>query len=162
MVLDEPAAGLDPRARVELRELLKALAQRGKAILISSHILTELSEICNGAVIIEQGHILRAGSMEQIFAERPSGDATASIGQTYSIRSLDGADALYRMLLEIPIVRAARLAGPEVEVQLADSPEASGELLTMLVARGVRVAEFRQKQLNLEDVFMSVTKGNVQ
>ena len=68
LVLDEPAAGLDPRARVELRELLKVLADRGKAILISSHILTELAEICNGAVIIEHGKILRAGPMEQILA----------------------------------------------------------------------------------------------
>jgi ABC-2 type transport system ATP-binding protein len=163
MVLDEPAAGLDPRARVELRELLKALAQQGKAILISSHILTELSEICNGAVIIEQGRILRAGSMEEIFsAQDASGGATTAACRKYSIRPLDGVEALYRMLLEIPIVRAARIVGPEVEVELADSGEESGQLLSMLVARGVRIAEFRQKQLNLEDVFMSVTKGNVQ
>ena len=65
LVLDEPAAGLDPRARIELRELLKVLAEQGKAILVSSHILTELSEICNGAVIIEQGRLLRAGQMDR-------------------------------------------------------------------------------------------------
>ncbi|MEX0886170.1 MAG: ABC transporter ATP-binding protein, partial [Phycisphaeraceae bacterium] len=58
LVMDEPAAGLDPRARVELRELLKVLAEQGKAILISSHILTELAEICDGAVIIERGRLL--------------------------------------------------------------------------------------------------------
>src|SRR5262245_540322 len=66
LVMDEPAAGLDPRARIELRELLRVLAGQGKAILISSHILTELAEICNGAVIIERGRILRAGTMEEI------------------------------------------------------------------------------------------------
>src|ERR1700722_13326871 len=66
LVMDEPASGLDPRARIELRELLKVLSSQGKAILISSHILTELSEICNGAAIIERGRILRAGTMEEI------------------------------------------------------------------------------------------------
>jgi ABC-2 type transport system ATP-binding protein len=63
LLMDEPAAGLDPRARIELRELLKALAAQGKAVLISSHILSELAEICTGAVIIERGRILRAGTL---------------------------------------------------------------------------------------------------
>src|SRR5215469_7072562 len=66
LIMDEPAAGLDPRARIELRELLKALAAQGKAILISSHILSELAEICTGAVIIEKGTILRAGMLKEI------------------------------------------------------------------------------------------------
>ena len=66
LILDEPAAGLDPRARVELRELLKVLSDQGKAILISSHILTELAEISTGAVIIEQGKLLRAGTIDDI------------------------------------------------------------------------------------------------
>src|SRR5207302_7950361 len=82
LIMDEPAAALDPRARVELRELLKLLSWQGKAILISSHILTELAEICTGAVIIEQGHILRAGSLEDILA----GDAPK---RTVHIRLLD-------------------------------------------------------------------------
>ena len=69
LIMDEPAAGLDPRARIELRELLKVLAGQGKAILISSHILTELAEICTGAVFIERGKILRAGTLEQLLAE---------------------------------------------------------------------------------------------
>src|SRR6478609_3186013 len=69
LLMDEPAAGLDPRARIELRELLKVLAQQGKAVLISSHILSELAEICTGAVIIERGKILRAGTLQQIFAQ---------------------------------------------------------------------------------------------
>src|SRR5919197_3260953 len=83
LVMDEPAAGLDPRARIELRELLRVLAGQGKAILISSHILTELSEICNGAVIIERGRILRAGTMEQILTSDVS-------RRTVVIRLLDG------------------------------------------------------------------------
>ena len=66
LVLDEPANALDPRARIELRELLKVLADQGKAILVSSHILTELSEMCNAVVIVEQGRMLRAGQMDNV------------------------------------------------------------------------------------------------
>ena len=69
LILDEPAAGLDPRARIELRELLLLLANQGKAIFISSHILAELTEICHGAVIIEQGRILEAGETDEILAK---------------------------------------------------------------------------------------------
>src|SRR5271154_3895309 len=69
LIMDEPASGLDPRARIELRELLKVLAGQGKAILISSHILSELGEICNGAIIIERGKVLRAGTLKQILAQ---------------------------------------------------------------------------------------------
>ena len=155
LVLDEPAAGLDPRARVELRELLKALADQGKAILISSHILTELAEICNGAVIIEQGRILRAGPMDQII------EAEASL-ETVLIRPIGAADALYTALLEMPQVRSARIGGAEVEAQVEGGEDAAGGLLAALVAKGLAIAEFRLKRLDLEDVFMSVTKGKVQ
>ncbi|HNV69927.1 MAG TPA: ABC transporter ATP-binding protein, partial [Candidatus Ozemobacteraceae bacterium] len=72
LIMDEPASGLDPRARVELRELLKVLATQGKAILISSHILTELAEICTGTVIIERGKLLKAGSLQEITKEECS------------------------------------------------------------------------------------------
>src|SRR5205085_8458024 len=82
LVMDEPAAALDPRARVELRELLKLLSWQGKAILISSHILTELAEICTGVVIIEHGKILRAGALEEVL--------TADVSRrTIHIRLLD-------------------------------------------------------------------------
>lgn len=155
LVLDEPAAGLDPRARVELRELLKVLADRGKAILISSHILTELAEICNGAVIIEQGKILRAGSMEEIVARD-------SPLHTIVIRAAGDPDALRRELLEMPLVCSARATGGEVEIQLEGGDETSSDILARLVGKGFRIAEFRQRQMDLEDVFMTVTKGDVQ
>src|SRR5579884_2098879 len=109
LIMDEPAAGLDPRARIELRELLKVLAGQGKAILISSHILTELAEICNGAVIIERGKILRAGTLEQIMAEdQPH--------RTIIIRPLEGVEKLHRDLLLLPQVGDARLIDHSVEV----------------------------------------------
>lgn len=155
LVLDEPAAGLDPRARIELRELLKVLADRGKAILISSHILTELAEICNGAVIIEQGKILRAGSMEQIVSRE-------SPLRTIAIRAAGGAEPLYRELLQLPSVREARMMGDEVEIQVEGGDEQSGGILAHLVGKGFRIVDFRQRQMDLEDVFMTVTKGEVQ
>src|ERR1041384_1103363 len=70
LIMDEPASGLDPRARIELRELLKVLAGQGKAILISSHILTELAEICDAAVFIEQGRLLRYGAIDELLSAR--------------------------------------------------------------------------------------------
>ncbi len=156
LILDEPAAGLDPRARVELRELLRVLADRGKAILISSHILTELAEICNGAVIIEQGRILRAGSMEQIVAG-------SSPHRTIVLRAAKATpEALYKELLQLPAVQEARVVGKEVEICVDGDEDADSEILTHLVGKGIRIVDFRQRQMDLEDVFMTVTKGEVQ
>src|SRR5215471_6990591 len=102
LIMDEPAAGLDPRARIELRELLKVLSAQGKAILISSHILTELSEICTGAVFIERGRLLKAGTLEELLAE-------VREHQTIVIRPKGPVEALYRHLQLQPGVEAARL-----------------------------------------------------
>jgi ABC-2 type transport system ATP-binding protein len=155
LVLDEPAAGLDPRARIELRELLKVLADRGKAVLISSHILSELAEICTGAVIIEQGKILRAGPMEQILAQ-------PTRLRTIVIRAAGGPEALHRELVQVPSVREARLVGEEVEIQIEGGDDVSSAILIHLIGKGFRIADFRQRHLGLEDVFMTVTKGEVQ
>ena len=156
LVLDEPAAALDPRARIELRELLRALADNGKAILISSHILTELAEIVHGVVIIEQGRLLRAGSMHQLGA-----DSEGSL-TTVSIRALGDAAALYRDMLEMPLVHEAKIQGACVEVQVEGGDDGASRLLCELVSRGVRVVEFSRQRMDLEDVFMSITKGEVQ
>jgi len=156
LILDEPAAGLDPRARVELRELLRVLADRGKAILISSHILTELAEICNGAVIIEQGRILRAGSMDQIVA---SGFAHCTI----ALRAINAdPETLYKELLQLPAVQEARVMGKEVEIRVDGNEEAHSDILAHLIGKGLRIVDFRQRQMDLEDVFMTVTRGEVQ
>jgi len=155
LILDEPAAGLDPRARVELRELLRALAAQGKAILISSHILTELAEICTGAVIIEQGRILRAGSLDTIISE-------AQLTKKVVIRPLGSPEALYRELMQLPHVSEVAIAGNEVTLEFAGTEDDVSTLLAELIGRGHRLAEFRQPKSNLEEVFMSVTKGGVQ
>jgi ABC-2 type transport system ATP-binding protein len=155
LIMDEPAAGLDPRARVELRELLKILASQGKAILISSHILTELAEICIGAVIIERGKILRAGTLEQITAQDVP-------HRTIIIRPLGRCEELYKQLLQTPTVEAARLVDHSVEADINGSEEACCELLANLIQGGYRIVEFKQRRADLEDIFMNVTRGEVQ
>jgi ABC-2 type transport system ATP-binding protein len=155
LIMDEPAAGLDPRARIELRELLKVLSGQGKAILISSHILTELAEICTAAVIIERGKILRAGSLAQILtADLPH--------RTVLIRTLDEPELLHKHLLLQPNIEAARRIDHTVEADVAGGEEACCELLAQLVRNGYRVVEFHQQRAGLEELFMNVTRGEVQ
>jgi ABC-2 type transport system ATP-binding protein len=156
LIMDEPAAGLDPRARVELRELLKLLSWQGKAILISSHILTELAEICTGAVIIEHGKILRAGTMDEIL--------TSGVQKrTVVIRLLDRHEEVHKRLLETPHIEAVRLlVDSTVEAEVNGPEQACCDLLADLVRAGYRVAEFRQRRADLEEVFMHVTRGEVQ
>ncbi len=155
LVMDEPAAGLDPRARVELRELLRVLSSQGKAILISSHLLTELSEICDRAVIIEQGRIITAGTLQEI--------AKSDIEQhTVLIRSLNRQDDLYKSLLLIANVAAVNRLGNEIEAKISGSEETCSDLLENLIRDGYRIVEFKQQGGDLESVFMNVTKGEVQ
>lgn len=156
LLMDEPAAGLDPRARIELRELLKALISQKKAILISSHILTELAEICTGAVIIERGKLLHAGTLDQIVKH------ANTTHKSMAVRTPDDLHALCKFLLERPGVESARVVGEEVEVDIEGGDEAAAELLLSIIKHGVRVSEFRQRKSNLEQVFMNVTRGEVQ
>ena len=155
LIMDEPAAGLDPRARIELRELIRALSSQGKAVLISSHILTELAEVCDGAVIIEHGKILMAGRVGELLTDNAS-------RRVALIRVLGDREELYRELLQTPGVEAARLNGDEVMAEVNGDDEALCALLATLVGRGHRVIEFKQQRANLEEIFMSVTKGVVQ
>lgn len=155
LIMDEPAAGLDPRARIELRELLRSLADQGKAILISSHILNDLSEICHAAVILEQGKLLRTGTMEALMND----DAVCTL---HRVKTLGDAQGLLRFLLEQPLVESARVANPHVEFTHAGTERDRAQLLRDLLDRGFEVTEFTQKTTGLEEVFMRVTKGEVQ
>ena len=155
LLMDEPAAGLDPRARIELRELLKVLAGQGKAVLISSHILSELAEICTGAVIIERGKILRAGTLQHIL----QGDRTH---RTVVLRPLDRAEELRKFLLETPGVEDARVDDAVVEADVDGGDEACCDLLAAVVKAGFRVLEYRPRRADLEQIFLDVTKGEVQ
>jgi len=155
LVLDEPAAGLDPRARVELRELLAVLAEQKKAILISSHILTELTEICNGVVIIEKGEVLETGTIDEVLKK-------SSPRRAVAVRVLDRQRELLKELLQSPLVSDARENGREILMELEGEEDQSAALLAEIVGKGFKVVEFKQSKTNLEDIFMNVTKGGVQ
>jgi len=155
LLMDEPAAGLDPRARVQLRELLGILAEQGKAILVSSHILTELTEICTGVVIIERGRILETGTLKEVHA-RSGGQ------RELAIRCLDKMAEVRRALLLMPDVREVRIEAGALHAMVTCAEEACSGILSDLVTRGFRLIEFRQEQSDLEDLFMRITTGDVQ
>jgi ABC-2 type transport system ATP-binding protein len=155
LILDEPANGLDPRARVEFRELIRALADQGKAVLISSHILSELSETCDGAVVIERGRVVRAGALRDLAVDLRR-------HEVLFVRTLGDVSLLERTLAESPGVLSSRPEGGGVLVDFAGGPELQAALLEDLVRRGLKPVEFHGRQLNLEDMFMSFTQGEVQ
>jgi ABC-2 type transport system ATP-binding protein len=154
-VLDEPAAGLDPRARVELRELVKALAELGKAILISSHILTELSEMVDGVVVIEQGRLRASGTVGEVL--RGSRATTAVY-----VRALAERDAVEKALLELPGVLGVRRKGVGLVFELQGGDHELARVLAELVRRDLRPIEYAPRDTNLEDAFLSLTEGRVQ
>ena len=164
LIMDEPANGLDPRARIELRELVKILAENGKTILVSSHILPELAEMCTGIVILERGRLLSDGTK----AGRDAGgadDTSAATRETRRIRvrvsNLNPADLVLR-LLEIPGVLNAAPRSDGAFAEIAGGDDEASALLTTLLAQGLKIADFRTETLDLEDVFMNVTRGDVQ
>lgn len=170
LILDEPASGLDPRARIELRELLKELRSLGKTIMISSHILTELAEMCTHIAIIERGQLLTSGDVRTILR-------SLQAHRTLEVRVLaraEQAEALLRGMDDVLDVRRAMLDGAapddEPAEQAADRQAAllfdyAGDdqqmaaLLARLVSEGVPVVGFAEKAGNLEEIFMRVTKG---
>jgi ABC-2 type transport system ATP-binding protein len=155
LVLDEPAAGLDPRARIELREMIAKLADAGKAILISSHILTELAEICDRVGILEQGRLLAVGSVAEI-------SAAAQVQSTVRVRVLDDVERLRGWLATRDDVSEVRSDGSLAVFNYAGDRESEAALLRAIVEAGFSVVEFGAKHKSLEDVFLHVTEGRVQ
>ncbi len=150
MVMDEPASGLDPRARIELRELLRILADQGKAILISSHILTELSEICGGAVIIEQGKIAAAGTVDEILSQHEAQTVLA-------VRPAGDLETARQALMLLPNVENVAVVGNELEARIAGGEEEASAILGELMQQGIQIAEFKRRGGDLESLFMQIT-----
>ncbi|GIW02163.1 ABC transporter ATP-binding protein [Roseiflexus sp.] len=172
LILDEPASGLDPRARIELRELLKELRAMGKTIMISSHILSELAEMCTHIGIIERGKLLAAGEVQEILR-------TMRPHRIVEIRVVSGAARAEELLRTHADVLELRREGARAESDDENAPlddetgphtlladfagdeHALGELLAMLIAAGVRISHFAEQAGDLEDIFLHVTKGVV-
>jgi ABC-2 type transport system ATP-binding protein len=155
LILDEPAAGLDPRARVELRELLSIVAEMGKAVLISSHILTELSEICDVVAVIEAGQIRATGKVADI-----KRNLQPDLG--FRVRCLVGADETHRFLLEQPNIEGVRIEGQHVVFNQKGVDEDTAALLARMVEGGLMPTEFTPVEADLEELFLSLTKGQIQ
>ncbi|HEX4999910.1 MAG TPA: ABC transporter ATP-binding protein [Terriglobia bacterium] len=157
LILDEPAANLDPRARIEFRALIRELAADGKTILLSSHILTELAEICDTIAVIEKGAILATGTVDEILqGMRPH--------RVLSVR-LASAGELERFLLEQPGVLSVHDSldsGTRLEFEFDGGDIEQAALLQRITAAGFPVLEFRAEGAGLEDLFMKITAGNVQ
>jgi len=154
LLLDEPASGLDPRARIEMRELLKELRRMGKTILISSHILSELSDFCNTIGIIEKGELLLSGDVEQISAKLRGERAVL-------VTLRDRAEEAARILLELPGVVGVSREDSELRVTISAEICDAGEIVQFLVGRGFAVTACREEAADLEDIFMKITKGVV-
>ena len=151
MLMDEPAANLDPKARIEFRELVRKLAASGKAILISSHILAELSEICDSVTIIDKGRILASGSIASIMAATRTGIIKAKL------HALGSREDIARALQAIDGISSLAAAGVFFEFDIAGDEAKAAQTLKRIVDGGVQVLDFRTDSGGLESVFMAVT-----
>lgn len=149
ILLDEPASGLDPHGRVLLKNILGHLASEGKTVLISSHILVELSEFCTSVGIMEKGRMVLAGRIDEI-AERVLGKAEIEL------EVLEDSPACLQVLAGNHRVGTTRQQGTQYFFPFDGGPEEACELLTVLITTGVRVTSFRRKKEDLEEVFLKV------
>ena len=165
LILDEPSAGLDPRARIEFRELLRLLAARGKSIFISSHILAELEELCTGVAIIEQGGLIATGKVAELKARMEGGRSIATEDAptvSLEIRFAAPVEGLAQRLAEEPALSQVQIDHLLVTAQVAGGAIDHAALLRRLVERGLPVCSFAARGRNLEDLFLHVTEGKVQ
>jgi ABC-2 type transport system ATP-binding protein len=152
LLLDEPASGLDPRARIEMRSLLKELRTMGKTILVSSHILPELADICNKIGIIEQGQLIVNGAVTDVMKQ-----VRAEI--VLNIAVADGTDAAATLLEAQPEVESVDDNNGLLVVKLREGVLRHGVLAGRLVENGFELTTFKEDEINLETAFMHLTKG---
>jgi ABC-2 type transport system ATP-binding protein len=152
LLLDEPASGLDPRARIEVRELLKALKEMGKTILISSHILHELEQLCTRIGIIEQGKMVAQGSLDDIYRQ-------LQIMRLVHVRVTEPAEDLADRIRRLPGVTSVEEQVNRWAIKLHDKNGAVEDLHDSLVQLGARVHMFQPEAMDMETVFMKLTEG---
>jgi len=154
LVLDEPASGLDPRARVEMKELIKELKRMGKTIFISSHILTELADCCDSVGIIEAGKLILAGNMHDVL-ERAGGKGRVECDFH------SGAEEAEKRLNSLPDCSSVERDEQRITFRFEGSREDLAALHRELAARAPGVGWFRESEQTLEDVVLSLTKGEL-
>jgi ABC-2 type transport system ATP-binding protein len=156
LLLDEPASGLDPRARVELRELLRELRALGKTIVISSHILPELEELCTSVAIIDHGRVLASGRVDDI-ADR------FRIGGVYRATVLGDEVAVARaqqhLAASAQVASVVVRPGNELEFALRGDDDAAAGVLTSAIKAGIRLSSFAPAASDLEELFLQITEA---
>lgn len=151
LVLDEPESGLDPKARIEMKSVLKNLQQQGKTILISSHVLSELAETCTHIGIIERGKVAVSGPVSEIIS---SAKTTNPIG----IKCLEGYEVVVGVLKENHKVQNISIKDNSIYINFLGEPEDEANLLMQLIASGAKISSFKREDGNLENLFMQVTE----
>ena len=159
LLLDEPASGLDPRARVELRELLRELRSMGKTIVISSHILPELEELCTSVAIVDRGLVLAQGRVSDIERRLRFG---AVIRVRLLLEGAELADARDRLAADPDVASASILADGTIELGFRGDDAASARLLSHIVATGLPVVSFARAASDLEELFLQVTARDLE
>ncbi|MGE3407070.1 MAG: ABC transporter ATP-binding protein [Pirellulales bacterium] len=152
LLLDEPASGLDPRARIEIRGLLKELRNMGKTIMVSSHILPELADICNKIGIIERGELVVNADVATVM-DQVRQQTVLNIGV------LGDQDAAGKLLEQQDLVERVDTRDGHLMVTLKQITKDYAELPTLLIQAGYKITLFREEELNLETAFMTLTKG---
>ena len=155
LFLDEPASGLDPRARIEIRALLKELHRMGKTILISSHILPELADLCTSIGILERGELVYQGSVSEALRR-------ARVGSVVHVMTPDDQERARQVLSVLPSVQSAKIRDGMVVLDLEGESQDFSFIAQALLANNLRIREIRQEEINLETAFMRLTKGIVQ
>ena len=152
LILDEPAAGLDPKARIEFKRLVRLLAESGKTLFISSHILSELEEMCDTLLFIDDGRVLHHGSAESL----KRGDTTQVF---VTVTVAGGAEPLREWAAMSPGVKVVETAAASCRLQLESSePDFVADRLRAMIGAGVRVVDFRREERRLEDAFVDVLR----
>jgi ABC-2 type transport system ATP-binding protein len=152
LLLDEPASGLDPRARVEMRALLQELQSMGKTILISSHILPELTELCSMIGIIDQGHMQATGPVRDVVRE-------LTPGRRLLIEVLGRQEDAMTLCQRFPSVQNAELTSAGIEVAFTGDDQAIASLLRSIVSAGIPVVAFTRLETGLEDAYLKLTSA---
>ncbi len=155
LILDEPSSGLDPRARVEMKELLKNLHSMGMTIVISSHILSELSEMCTSIGIMNRGQLIMAGRIEDIMQQ-------VAGGRRMHIQTASGIDTAVRLLMEQAGVVVESVRENEIIITNNGTDEQISTLIGQLIQNQVVLTGFYREEGSLESLFMQLTGGGVQ
>jgi len=155
LILDEPASALDPRARIEMRFLLKELRQMGKTILISSHILTELSDLCDSVAIIEKGKLIECGKMDLLHEKRWGVDRV-------KVTLHEPRDGLEALLLQSSLVESVAVEDSRVVFDYTGAPAEFYRVIKLFTDHEIPILAVEHESRNLEDLFMKLTRGDVQ